>query len=310
MKNQSMTISDYILSNWNLLFGYFTEDKMAEWKKDYEIKARGIGHDEPWLTLVAVRALFGGKADLKDKKRVDAFNTLLKSSGMVDPPVLDEIIDIQLEKQLPEILSYREKLKNAAFHYFPHSVKTIEEKRRNQNASFEGPTHVDLFIVAKSGVKNICFVIEAKFNSDISKDISYNPVRDQIIRNIDAAIDYTYDRDLDIPIHSFCFLLLTPKIFRTAKFGGNRKTDIEIFLPQRGRFYCYKMDEYRNPVNIHMALPHRHGGQEPDWEQISKRIGWITFEDVYQSALTFGTIEPTENEMIREFMEERNMVEG
>lgn len=305
-----MTISDYLLCNWNLLLGYFTEYKMEEWKKDYEIKARSMGHDEPWLTLVAVRALFGGKADLKDMKRVDAFNSLLKSSGMVDPPVLDEIIDIQLEKQLPEILSYREKLKNTAFHYFPQSIITIEEKRKKENASFEGPTHVDLFIIGRSGEKNICFVIEAKFNSDISKDISYNPVRDQIIRNIDAAIDFSQDRDLEIPIHSFCFLLLTPKLFRTENFGGNRKTTIEIFRPQHGRFYCYKMDEYRDPAAIRQALPHRHGEEEPAWEQISKRIGWMTFEDMYQTAISYGTIESTEKDMIREFMEERNMVEG
>jgi len=189
-------------------------------------------------------------------------------------------------------------------------IKTIEDKRKKENASFEGPTHVDLFIIGRSGSINICFVIEAKFNSDISKDITYNPVRDQIIRNIDAAIDITLNQNLPILIHSFCFLLLTPKIFRTAEYGGNKKTDIEIFQPQRGRFYCYKMDEYRKSDNIRLALPHRHGGQEPDWEQISKRIGWITFEDIYQTALTYRTIDPVEYEMIREFMQERNMMKG
>jgi len=305
-----MTISDYLLSNWDLLLGYFTESNMEDWKNDYEIKAKNIGHDEPWLTLVAARSLFGAKSDLKEKNRVSAFNTLIQSSGMEDPPELDEIIDLQLEKQLPEILSYKETLKKVAFHYFPQTIKTIEDKRKKENASFEGPTHVDLFIIGRTGSINICFVIEAKFNSDISKDITYNPVRDQIIRNIDAAIDITLNQNLPILIHSFCFLLLTPKIFRTAEYGGNKKTDIEIFQPQRGRFYCYKMDEYRKSDNIRLALPHRHGGQEPDWEQISKRIGWITFEDIYQTALTYRTIDPVEYEMIREFMQERNMMKG
>ena len=152
-------------------------------------------------------------------------------------------------------------------------------------------------------------MIEAKFNSDISKDITYNPVRDQIIRNIDAAIDYVYDKDFHVPIHSFCFLLLTPKIYRTKKFGGNRITDIEIFRPQRSRLYCYKMDDYREPENIKSALPHRLEGKEPNWNQIADQIGWITFEDMYRIARDFGTIDLMEKDMIQAFMEERKMIE-
>ena len=309
MKTHTMTISDHFLNNWELLKGYFTPDKMEDWKNDYKKKAENIGHDEPWLTLVATRALFGGQTEMRQQNRVDAINSLLQSSGMVNPPVLDEILDIQLEKQLPEILSYRDKLSKIAFHYFPQTIETIEEKRKKDKASFEGPTHVDLYILGRSGEQNICFVIEAKFNSDISKDITYNPVRDQIIRNIDAAIDYVYDKDFHVPIHSFCFLLLTPKIYRTKKFGGNRITDIEIFRPQRSRLYCYKMDEYTEPENLKLALPHRAEGEETNWNRIADQIGWITFEDMYRIARDFGTIDLMEKDMIQAFMEERKMIE-
>jgi len=309
MKSLTMTISSYLLDNWQLLSGYFAETKMDKWENDYRKKAEDIGHDEPWLTLIATRALMGGKDDLSEQKRVDAFNALLRESGMENPPALDMILDIQLEKQLPEILSYREILRCKAFHYFPESIRTIEEKRNREKASFEGPTHVDLFIIGRTGERNICFVIEAKFNSDISKDISYNPVRDQIIRNIDAAIDYQYDKDLKIKIDDFYFLLLTPKVFRTERFGGNRKTPIEIFQPQRSRLYCYKMDDYKAPEHLKMALPHRWEFDKAFWSHIANHIGWITFEDMYRFAIEHDTILLAEKTMIREFLEERNMIE-
>jgi hypothetical protein len=104
--------------------------------------------------------------------------------------------------------------------------------------------------------------------------------------------------------------MLTPKIFRTEKYGGNRKTDIQIFQPQRSRLYCYKMDEFKEPGILRLALPHRVGHSEADWSRIADQIGWITFEDMYQIALDFGTIDPIEKDMIQVFMEERKMIEN
>lgn len=310
MKKQLINISKYLTDNWHLLADYFAKDEMGKWQNDYEIKSKHIEHDEPWLTLVTTHMLFGDHVEMSSDRRLKAFNHLLQTSGMTEPPKIDKILDIQLEKQLPEIESFRKILKEKAFHYYQDSRETIDKKKQSLHASFEGPTHVDLYILCKSGDKVICMVIEAKFNSDISKDISYCPVRDQIIRNIDAAMDYKFDRELNIMIDDFCFILLTPKLFRTNLYGGNRKTPINNFQPQKSRLYCYKMDEYKDPKNLMQALPHRTGNEKHDWSRIAAQIGWITFEDMYRIALDFGTIDVKEKDMIKVFLEERNMIDN
>jgi hypothetical protein len=236
---------------------------------------------------------------------------LLAHCGLANPPKLDEIFDIQLEMQLPEIKSYRKFLKNHAYHYFPDVLKNLESKKVDEKASMEGPTHVDLFIHGRSGEKNICFVIEAKYNSDISKDIKYCPVRDQVIRNIDAALDYKeheLTKDQKIPIDEFYFLLLTPGVFRTDRYLGNNSTLLDSFRPQLGRFYCYKMNDYKDPTNLKMGLPHRTELSDSDWARIAGNIGWITFEEMFQTALHNGTMYDEEQPLIEDFFQSRNLV--
>jgi hypothetical protein len=58
------------------------------------------------------------------------------------------------------------------------------------------------------------------------------------------------------------FLLLTPRIFK------NNPTS---------RLYGYKFNDYKtDPISISRDLAHR---TKEDWKAVSKRLGWLTWED-------------------------------
>lgn len=304
-----MSIAQHLINNWSgLLTDYFNTKSKIKWQERFTKTADKINHDEPWLTLVAVFSLFGKKLDWNQTKRLDAFNMLLKTCGLDNVPQIESITKIQFEKWIKEIPSYRNELKRSAFHHYPNIIKEIDIRKQKRMVRLEGPTHMDLFIQGKSGERTIGFFIEAKYNSDISFDIKYNPARDQIARNIDAAIEYQSEKVKDKNIDDFYFLLLTPKIFRTDKFGGNRKTSIEMFHPNKSRLYCYKMDEYKDFRNLRLALPHRVEISENKWKHISGNIGWLTFEDMIKTAQHYGTIDVGAKIMLENFMNERNMI--
>jgi hypothetical protein len=59
-----------------------------------------------------------------------------------------------------------------------------------------------------------------------------------------------------------CFALITPEIFRDRP---------------EGRLHGWLMRDYRsNPISLERDLPHRAG---TDFAQISRRLGWFTWED-------------------------------
>jgi len=304
-----MKTHNYFLNHWDLLAGFFPEESMKKWKKRYTSKAKEIEHDEPWLTLLAIYSIFSDKKSWHEEKRLKAFNQLIANCGLTTIPTITDIIEIKLENQTQEILDYRERMKKIAFHHYPDITKRINKKKEKETASFEGNTNVDLFIKAKAEDQEIDFYIEAKFESDISYHIQYNPVRDQIIRNIDSAIGNRPEKTEKYEFPDFYFLLLSPKIFRTDSFGGNRITAIDSFQPKKSRLYCYKMDEYKLFQNIKDALPHRAWVSDEVFKRIANQIGWITFEDMYKVALDNKTMKSNEEEMIRQFMDERNMIE-
>jgi hypothetical protein len=86
----------------------------------------------------------------------------------------------------------------------------------------------------------------------------------QLARNIDVMLDR--QDDLPAPLCKrdpavSCFVLLTPELFRDQP---------------RSRLYGWLLKEYRErPSAIGEDLPHR----TSDWNGVSQRIGWATFED-------------------------------
>jgi hypothetical protein len=175
---------------------YFSEkqDALDRWIKKYEKAEGAIDHDEPWLTLYSMYSLFGDLNDVSANNRIAAFNKLFHQSGMKNYLSIDEIHEVKLEKMLPEIAEYRKYLytclERGTYHIYPDRIEALNAKLQNKSDSLEGNTTVDVFITASLREKRLCYFIEAKYLSDISYQITYNPVRDQIIRSIDAGIDF------------------------------------------------------------------------------------------------------------------------
>jgi len=310
-----MDIAEYLIRNFvTKIKNYFSPNTGDNWKAKYTGSLSNIQHDEPWLTLIACYAIFGNQENMNNPAVLNAFNAVLKDCGNIQPPVLDKINEVQVEEMLPEIPSYRKFLKKIHtennFHLYPDRRAEIEKKCHSENASFEGNTNLDLKIIGEqAGIKKT-FFIEAKFLSDISYQIKYNPVRDQIIRNIDAGIDYmTNSGNIEnITFKDFYFLLLTPQIFRPLELGFRNKSAIDAFIPERSRLYCYKMLEYKDYKNLKNALPHRTGLSDNQWNEIAGNIGWIIFEDFFIQAsnlISFKSKEETK--MIIEFIKQRNL---
>jgi|GEM_PF-528560 len=127
----------------------------------------------------------------------------------------------------------------------------------------EGATKVDAMILnSKTG---FAVIIEAKVLSDLSCDVTYDTMRNQLARNIDVMLEKNNElcqplnqRDPDRTL----FLLLTPEMYKNNPGS---------------RFYGYKFHDYKkNPASIANDLPHRGIAKLKD---LSRKIGWLTWED-------------------------------
>ena len=299
------------------------EEKVDKWIEDFKKKAYGgnLDHQEPWVTLVALYGLFGDQKDLDNRQHLESINYLLsdifgKRHDKPAPPKFDRLVRSHMEVYLPENLKYRkyiqkEIFKDGPYHLYRDRKEKLEEKLEKENASFEGNTNLDCLISGESGDRKIHLFIEAKFLSDISKDITYVPVRNQIARNIDCAMwlmTKREEKDLD-GLKDFWFLLLTPGIFRTEKYGGPVLSPIAPFGPQRSRLFCYKMDDYLHPDFLRRDLPHWKDILESEqWDLISSRIGWLTYEEIVSTVKSKGNLTGESLEDFTEFFRKRSLV--
>jgi hypothetical protein len=285
--------------------------------------------------LFSLYGLFGDQNNIdNDKDRTTIINQLFSQVyGKGKPsPQFEKLSGAHIEIFLPEILKYRKYLyktffENDVFHLYPDIKEKIKRKKEDSEEklnikqkklkwdnnfdpkkmkSLEGNTNLDALITGEAKKRNIYIFIEAKFLSDISKDIEYVPVRNQIARNIDAAIDITTEGGENLEgLQDFWFVLLTPGIFRTDKYGIPIESPIAHFIPEQSRLYCYKMDDYLDPTVLRKDLPHwdkKNKNSEgvlddSHWEAISKRIGWLTFEDIVAKVLSN---EKLKNELIKD----------
>lgn len=130
----------------------------------------------------------------------------------------------------------------------------------------EGSTQVDAVIINPDNGFSV--LIEAKVLSDISIGVTYDVVRNQIARNIDAMLES--NEKLCDPLkkrdpNKSLFLLVTPKLFKDNPSS---------------RLYGYKIKEYKDKNKgvdaLKRDLPHREIGRLKD---IPSRIGWLTWEN-------------------------------
>ncbi len=142
-----------------------------------------------------------------------------------------------------------------------------QKKNGEFKDNLEGPTNVDAIIInSKNGFSTI---IEAKVLSDISINVRYDSMRNQLAMNIDVMLESNGNlceplnkRDPDKTL----FLLITPKLFKDNPTS---------------RLYGYKFSEYKsNPVALENDIPHRK--EENELKLIASRLGWITWEDIHE----------------------------
>ncbi|MDE2737271.1 MAG: hypothetical protein OXI72_22940 [Gemmatimonadota bacterium] len=109
------------------------------------------------------------------------------------------------------------------------SSDKAEWRKRAQNSKpVEGPTEVDAVL---KGDDYLIFV-EAKLGSDVSEQTTYDPLRNQIVRNIDCAIEH----------------------------AGDRRPYFWMFVKDRRPKYRYSViiDRYRSdPRTLETEMPHR-----------------------------------------------------
>lgn len=173
-----------------------------------------------------------------------------------------EELHLFFEPNLPSPSSYKEWLSSNLIkrQFIPYVLDSTDAK-----VNLEGPTNVDAMLLnSKNG---FAVVIEAKVLSDISYEITYDTMRNQIARNIDVMLEKNnklcHPLDKRDPEKTL-FLLITPKLFKDNPSS---------------RLYGYKFNEYKtNPESLSGDLPHRHR-TNCDWPNISRRLGWLTWED-------------------------------
>lgn len=207
--------------------------------------------------------------------RVGNFAKLLQSCFGEKPPIEDLLswedcltgkLRLYFEVSLPSPPSYKEWLKEniKSRHMVPYVLDAACKKNSNEiRLGLEGPTHVDAILLNEKN--GFAVIFEAKVLSDISSQITFDVTRNQIARNIDVMLEK--NDLLPEPLRRrdpsrTLFALLTPKIFKDQ---------------QHTRLYSWLINEYMNsPEALKRDLPHRN---DFEFSSISKRIGWLTWED-------------------------------
>jgi hypothetical protein len=144
-------------------------------------------------------------------------------------------------------------------HFIPYARAAAV--RSNEN--LEGPTHADAPLINEDN--GFAVLLEAKVGSDISCDISFDLLRNQLVRCIDVALE----KNDSLP-HPLCtrdpertlVMLQTPALFKNH--SGSR-------------LYGWLFRHYRNdPSSLAAELRHRPGIQ---FDRVAERLGWLTWEE-------------------------------
>lgn len=174
------------------------------------------------------------------------------------------------EVNIPSSKKYLDWLKEnvTTQNFIPYIIEKAKHKKGYYRSNLEGATNVDALLI--NSANGFSVFIEAKVLSDISYQVSYDSIRNQIIRNIDVLL--SVNNNLGEPLNkrlpdNSLFLLLTPQLFKDNP---------------RSRLYGYIFSDYKNnPQLIGSDLPHRNLSLK-ECENIAKRIGWISWENLKQ----------------------------
>ena len=225
--------------------------------------------DERFWTAATLMSLFHAET------RGDLLGRLLSRAFGESPPIedisrwedcLSDKPDLYFEVDLPSPKAYstylRDRLEERQF--IPY-VLDAAKRPRSPNRPLEGPTQVDALLINEEN--GFAVIFEAKALSDISCDITFDVMRNQIARNIDVMLEKHCGSRLKSPITSrkpdkTLFVLLTPRVFKKNPHS---------------RLYGWLLNDYmKHPACLARDIPHR---TEPDWASVSRRLGWLTWED-------------------------------
>lgn len=228
---------------------------------------RQVEKDERFWTAATLMSFYW------DKDREEKFKNLLRLGFGDIPPISDMgswntcltgRLKLFFEINLPSPKSYKQWLRENLLERqcIPYILEAAE------NSALEGPTQVDALLVNQDN--GFAVVFEAKVLSDISVSTSFDMFRNQLARNIDVILEIddwdekqrNYSEFIrNMGTEKTLFVLLTPEIIKETP---------------RSRFYSSLFYNYRNnPISLEEDLPHR----QEDWPLISKRLGWLTWED-------------------------------
>ncbi len=222
-----------------------------------------IEKDEKFWIAATMMGVFHNKTRVEDLTRLFtmAFGDVPPIDGLSDwEDCFPENLHLFFEVSLPSPPSYNAWLleNRDKRHFIPYVLDSAQDSKH-----LEGKTNVDALLV--NSENGFAVVIEAKVLSDTSYETTRDVTRNQLARNIDVMLERN-DRLCD-PLNrrdpaKTIFLLVTPRLFK-----DNPKS----------RLYGFKLNEYKSdPSSLAQDLPHR---TDCDWKAISKRIGWLTWED-------------------------------
>ena len=211
----------------------------------------------------------------QDENQKEVFERLLRRCFGAEPPFpdmrsWDECLSGKLhllfECGLPSPSSYKRWLSEhlRGRQIVPYVLDAARRKQSDHvRGALEGATRVDALLLSEQ--TGFAVVFEAKVLSDISCQVTYDSMRNQIVRSIDVMLEENACRphpfDRRSPERSL-FVLVTPQIFRDRP---------------ESRLYGWLLEEYRSdPSALARDLPHRRG---VDWEGVARRLGWLTWEE-------------------------------
>ncbi|MGH2951795.1 MAG: hypothetical protein ACRDKX_07115 [Solirubrobacterales bacterium] len=233
-------------------------------------RASQIQKDETFWTAACLMAFFHA-GDPQGSDRGRAFAGLLERAFGPTPPLPDLDswpacvaggVELFFEVGLSSPQAYRDWLRK---HLDERVLIPYLRDAAKQRSRLEGRTHLDAMLIApKTG---FAAHFEAKVSSDTDCQVTFDCMRNQIARNIDAMLEPP-GRRARPPLNErrpdrSVFVLLTPEVFKRE--------------PATSRLYGWLMSDYMaRPDSLARDLPHR---PDEDWSAVSRRLGWLTWED-------------------------------
>jgi hypothetical protein len=142
-----------------------------------------------------------------------------------------------------------------------HLVPYVNHAGQGRTA-YEGATKVDA--IFRNQMTGLSIMFESKVLSDISCDVTFDPFRNQLARNIDVMLDDA-DGYLTPDPDKRLLVLLTPQVFKDRPST---------------RYYGLLFHQYKgNPAVLAEHLAHR---DATALAQVPARIGWLSFEECQQ----------------------------